>query len=261
MNFGKLFFRKMTILYVIIILILTFGFFPLVLDYNLTKLRLEEEVTKYNSVLISSKTELKEIKGAKSYERIKLLFNRYNYIKVDNSLTGNQCNVPVKIGEIESGKEYSVTNLFKFEGEFKCTVNKYIGAETPSNEIHVSQKLYDATKADRYDYIVTPNSLKDMKKIIKNYSVSFPNAMPYVSSYDEASSRMLLEMAILIGDVIIVLVLAVIIFMNTRGYAKSNTKKTKKKKQDSILKPVIGTTIATVVLGLVLGFVLYLVII
>lgn len=258
MSFKNVFFRKMTILYVLIIMIMGFELLVLSLDYNTTKAELEEDVTLYNSVVISTNKELKEIPEANSYERIKITQNHYTYIKVDNTLTGNECIVPVKIGDIEIGKEMSLKNLYGSEGTFSCLVKGYSGVENPMNEVLVSQELYDLTPSETYDYIVTPKSLKDMNKIFIKYQMSYNNKTPYNMNYLDSMNRIIFEVAFMIGSAIIGLALIVIIFMNTRGYVKNNTKKSRKKNKDNDnLKVITVSTLMTGALGLALAYALF----
>lgn len=258
MNFKNVFFRKMTVLYVIIIMIMGFELLVLSLDLNTTKSELNEDVTLYNSVVISSKKELKEIPEAKSYERVKITQNHYTYIKVDKTLTGNECIVPVKIGDIEIGKEMSLKNLYGSEGSFSCVVKGYSGAENPMNEVYVSQELYNSTPSETYDYIATPNSLKDMNKILRKYDMSYNNIVPYFMDYLDSMNHIIFEEAFIIGSVIIGLSLIVIIFMNTRGFVKNNTKKSRKKNKDNNnLKVIVASTIMTGALGLALAYALF----
>lgn len=246
MKIKDILFRKMTILYFAILFILGTAFGILLFDYYDARSEIENNLNTNNGVMVLSKEQLKEIPEAYSYEEVKK-FGLFYYV-VDESLTGNEC-IVANIKDYEIGKEIENEGI-------KCTVKNFAKVSNPVLEISVGKDFYDSIKTDLYSYITSPKSIKDMKKMQKKYFEAYTLIVFGVEDFEIAYSNLISKAIVLANVIVIIALLIVVVFMNTRGYVINNTKKSrsKKKKEETSTKTIVVVTLITVLVPLALAF-------
>ena len=248
MKFRDVFFRKMTLLYVVIMFFLGVSFLINAFNYDELKSEVEDYLSTEPLVVVVSDEKLNNVEYASSIIPIKKTKEGISLLRVDDSLKGNECKINIVFSKNNSiGQEYKPA-----DDTFSCTVTGYTtGIAT---EILVSQTKYDSYEVDGSAFLATVKNLKDLKKIEKKYVSYVTFRIPDTGDYYEWNERLnyYLYTSIFVG--IIIALLIVVIFMNTRGYIKSNTKNTKKKKQESTTKVLVINTLITVIVPLVLSY-------
>ena len=250
MDLKKVFFRKMTILYIILIGLLSFELF--VVGPNTIELMTEiNEQVSGTPYVITYKNEQKNIKGAKIEERVK---TASRLIKVDSSLTGNQCIASSDL--MFMGQEKPI--VLNEEQKVECTVKEYRAFnKLYPYELLVSQETYDSIKDTNYSYLVYFNTLGDLNRIEKDGSVVI--RQPLILALGDFYSEEILyqENLVIIGiSIIMLFVVIAVLFFNTSYYVRSNTKKTRKKVKDNTLNLTIKSVTLTILLGISIGYVI-----
>ncbi len=246
MKFKNVFFRKMTILYSLIIGIMVFGIYFVLTEAVTTRVEMDETV-RNATLLVSFDTEQKSYKYGEIIERVK---TADKLIKVDVTLTGNECLANDKLYRILSvGTEI---DLIK-DTDYSCVVKGFKKNDIEPYEFVVSQELYDSIKDDKYTYIINVNSYSQLEKLENDKSIDRYGFINLDDSLWNSLYHFDIYNYILIGDVIVLFLIVVVLYINTKGYIKANTKETKKKTKDNTLKLTIGSTLLTLVSGYVCG--------
>ncbi len=250
MEFKNVFFRKMTILYGFVISLLAFELF-VVGHYTIeTKTELDE-IIKATPIVLKYETEQKTIKGAEIKYQVK---DTNRIVKVDESLSGNQCVVYYKeLLNNKIGDEFTLD--FK---DKSCVIKDFGSVEMYPFNVYVSQELYDSLPDTRYCYLVSVNGLSELNRIEKE-DIDIINTAGYYFS-DYYSVQILYEQnLVIIGITIIALTLMIVVlFVNTSLFIKNKSKKSKKKKKDNIAMLNIQSSTTTITLALLVAYGFYL---
>lgn len=249
MKIKDIIFRKMTILYFVIFLVLGLAFGVLLYDYNLNRVVLEDNVTTNYSVILTSGKELNDIPEASQIKKVKKV--GLYYLIVDDSLTGNECITA-------NTTDATVGEIFNYNNEIVCTVKDYSLFTKPVQEVSVSKEYYDSFKVDNYYYLVTPKSIKDMKKMKKNYTEARTLIIFGVEDFDCAYAEMINLLIILVSTGLIIILLTIVAYINIRGFVNSKSPKTKnnKKTKETSSKNIVYSTLIVTLIPLVLSYVI-----
>ena len=250
MKLSEIVFRKMNILYVIIFALIITAIASVYVDYS-TKRAVIETETKGLYLVAYFDEEKTSIAGASEITRVK---DVGRVIKVDETLTGNQCKLAEGLNSAE--KKFA-------ENIIKTNLNCEFVGEVDNDDIYpyellVSKDAYDSVKNDRYAYLVKVNDYNAFKKI---YWSKDGARIPLSSDtlLRITLSTYMSTIFTLNTLVVIFLLLVVVVYFNTLNYIKANTKKTKKKTNDNkIFNASISTctTILASILIVVLVFVI-----
>ena len=255
MRLKDVFFRKMTILYVFLIGILSFELY-IVGNFTITTRANLDAETRSSLIVVSFSEEKKEIKGAEIIK--KNVKSASKLIDVDTTLTGNECIISSDWLRVYNvGTEIEIaTNFGDIVNTKKCTIKDYKGYEMYPYEVLVSQEMFDSIKDDNYSYLVTFDSYKFYEQASRDKSIvgtyipdAFGNFYDLQISYGE---HLLLSIISIIALIIVIAVL----FFNTSGYIKAHTKKTKKKSKDNSVQLNIEASTLTLVLGLTISYII-----
>ena len=250
MKLSEIVFRKMNILYVIIFALIITAISSVYVDYSSKRSIIESE-TKGLYLVAYFKEEQSVIAGVSEITRVK---DVGKVLKVDESLTGNQCKL---VEGLNPAEKKFVENIVK--SNLNC---EFVG-EVDSDDIYpyellVSKDTYDSVKNDRYAYLVKVDDYKAFKNIYwRKEGARIPSSSDAV--FRITISTYMSTIFTLNTLVVIFLLLIVVVYFNTLNYIKSNTKKTKKKTKDNkILNASISTctTIFVSILIVVLVFVI-----
>ena len=255
MKLKDVFFRRMTILYIFLIGILSFELY-IVGNFTITARANLDSETRSQLMVVSFSEEKKEIKGAEIIKKNVKAAGKL--IDVDTTLTGNECIISsdwlrlYKVGtEIEIATDFGDSVNTK-----KCTIKDYKGFEMYPYEVLVSQEMFDSIKDDNYSYLVTFDGYKFYEEASRDKSFVgtyipdvFGNYYDLQLSYEE---HLLLSIISIIALVIVIIVL----FVNTSGYIKAHTKKTRKKTKDNSVKLNIESSTLSLVIGLSVSYII-----
>ena len=250
MKLKDVFFRKMTLLYVFLIGILSFELY-IVGNFTITTRANLDQKTRSSLIVVSFREEKKEIKGAEIKGKVKMASKLIN---VDSTLTGNECTVsPEMLKLYNVGSEVEIATNTDNTNIIKCTIKDYKGYEMYPYEVLVSQELYDSIK-DEYSYLVNFSGYKSYEEVTKDKSfigAYVPNEYGvFYESQISYQEHLLLSVISIIALIIVIIVL----FVNTSGYIKAHTKKTRKKTKDNSVKLNVETSTLTIVLGLTISY-------
>lgn len=249
---GKAIFRKMNLLYIVVIALLLGALFAVYADYSSKRATLESEIDG-TYLAVRYDKEQKEIKGTTEMTRIK---SSNFIIKVDSSLTGSQCKTNDTKRFAYNPKELELVNYA--DGIVKCTVTEKVDAsEIYPYDVLVSQETYDSIKDNMYTYLVKVDSYKTFKKLLMRGDSIIPSGIS--SEFKNTFSMYYATVYTLNSLVVITALLIVIIYINMLSFIKANTKKTKKKKDDPAKRAIDAavSTIVSVVLGTVLIYLIF----
>ena len=252
MKFKDVFFRKMTILYFVIMFFLGCAFFVTVKNYSVIKSSIEDSFATEATIMIESDKPLGDVKEATNIYPVKRLNGNIFHIIIDRKLTGDECKRNVIFSD-----DTSIGSIFNPTGkdDFSC---KVVGFKSGiASEIYVSEEKYNSYESNTYSALVTVNSIKNYKKLEKKYNAY--NSLRIPCTGEEYDNYVVMLNSYFYSSVVIAVIIAlliIVIFMNIRGYIKHNTKKTKKKKQESTTKLLVISTLLTTVVPLVLSYVL-----
>jgi len=255
MKLKDVFFRKMTILYVFLIGILSFELY-IVGNFTITARANIDAETRSSLIVVTFSEQKKEIKGAEILkENVKAASK---LIDVDTTLTGNECIISsdwLRLYKVATEIEIA-TNYGDAVNAKKCTIKDYKGFEMYPYEVLVSQEMFDSIKDDNYSYLVKFNGYKSYEAATKDKTFvgtyipdAFGNYYDLQVSYEE---HLLLSIISIIALIIVIVVL----FFNTSGYIKAHTKKTKKKSKDNSVQLNIEASTLTLVLGLTISYII-----
>ena len=233
MKLSEIVFRKMNILYVIIFALMITAVASVYMDYS-TKRAIIETETKGLYLVAYFEEEQSSIAGASEITRVK---DVGKVLKVDETLTGNQCKLAKSINPAE--KKFA-------ENIIKTNLNCEFVGEVDNDDIYpyellVSKDAYDSVKNDRYAYLVKVNDYNTFKTIYwKKEGARIPSSSDTLLRI--TLSTYMSTVFTLNTLVVIFLLLVVVVYFNTLNYIKANTKKTKKKTNDNkILNASIST--------------------
>ena len=242
MKLKNVYFRRMTILYAIIIAIMICGFRCVLVTTTNIGIKIDESVRDQNFVL-SYKEEQKEIKGANIVKEVK--FVKY-LIDIDTSLKGNEClGTPNYFGYRNIGDEVSLT----FDDTVKCVIKDFKKASNEPYNFYVSEETYNSIKDENHSYLVKIHSYKDYTRLEKDKNVVSLSIPEPVGNYFEDRVYYEFNVCIMIGELIVALLIIVIIFVNTDGYIRANSKK----KANNLVKLTVSSTLLTIFTGYVIG--------
>jgi hypothetical protein len=225
MKLSSVFFRKMTIVYIIVIGLLSFELF-VVGNYTVQIKSDLDDMVRISPFTLTYTSEQKSIKGATIRERIK---TGTRLVKTDSSLKGNECIADASILRLHNiGDEIQIY----YERPETCVIKEFKGKDISPYQLLISEEKYNSIPDDKYTYLVNIDGLdtlnnfeQDEDVVVGEYASSF-----FPSYYGEV---ILYQQNILILAISIIALAAIILilFVNTSSYIKANTKKTKKKNQ------------------------------
>lgn len=253
MKLKDVFFRKMTILYIVLIGLLSFELFIVGPSAIMLKENIDS-IIRTNTFIVSFKSEPKEIKGVELKEKIKPTLR---VVKNDDSLTGDECIVSSILMPIVNEGTIYLDSPNENGEKLSCTVKDY----TAYNKIYpyevlISNEKYNSIKDD-YTYIASVNSLGDLNKLFRNENLKGVQdvfSSIYMENYLE-EELVYKEKQIIIGiSIAMLFVVILVLFFNTSYYIKANKKKTKKKVKDNSLNLTIKSATLTILLGISIGY-------
>ncbi|MBQ7240580.1 MAG: hypothetical protein IJS56_03980 [Bacilli bacterium] len=233
MKLSEIVFRKMNILYVIVFALMITAVASVYVDYSSKRSIIESE-TKGLYLVAYFKEEQSVIAGVSEITRVK---DVGKVLKVDESLTGNQCK---SIKGLNTSEKKFVDNIVK--SNLNCEIVGEVNNEDIyPYELLVSKDTYDSVKNDRYAYLVKVNDYNAFKNIYwRKDGARIPSSSDAV--FRITISTYMSTIFTLNTLVVIFLLLVVVVYFNTLNYIKANTKKTKKKTNDNkILNASIST--------------------
>ena len=252
MKLTNVLFRKMTILYFVIMLFLGSAFFVTVNNFGIVKSTIEDNLATNPQIIITTEKKLDKIEGATIVDHVKKLNAGIFYLKTDKTLTGNDCKLNVTFSSKSSvGSSYKPVDTDSFE----CNVVGFTSGS--ATEILVSEEKYNSYQANTYSELVTVNKISTYRKLEKKYGAyTLINVPTNVSEYSlhVVTLNSYFYSSVVIG--VIIALLIIVIFMNIRGYIKNNTKKTRKKKQEGTTKLIAISTLITTVVPLTISYAL-----
>ena len=246
MKFKNVFFRKMTILYSLIIGIMMFGIYFVITEATSTSVEIDHYISNARLVA-SSKKELDKIDNAEIIGRTKHI----NILsKVDTSLKGNEC-----LLDASYYYYHSVGDTIDLDGDGKvtCIVKDFVKFDLYPYEAAISQELYDSIDDGYNYYVLKINTMYNFKKVEKNKDIKNVLFYDMDNEYYNLTMRYDFDLYIIGGETLVLFLIVIVLFVNTKGYIKANTKKTRKKVKDNTLKLTVGSTVLTLVSGYITG--------
>jgi len=247
MKFKNVFFRKMTILYSLIIGIMMFGIYFVITEATTTSVDIDQYINTA-TIIATAKKEVDKIDNAEIIGRTK----RTMYLsKVDASLTGNEC---IMDSSYYSYKNVGDTIELEDTEKHTCVIKDFVKTGLYPYDLGLSQELYNSIKDDGYYYyVIDVNSLASFNKIEKNKDIDHLSIYNLDNEYFNLTLRYDFDLYIIGGETIVLFLIVIVLFINTKGYIKANTKKTRKKVKDNTLKLTVGSTVLTLVSGYITG--------
>ena len=246
MKFGQVFFRKMTILYSIIIGIMIFSIYFIMNDAASTSVEIDTLV-RQGTIIASSNKELDSIKNAEIIDKVK----EYKYIlKVDTSLSGNEC---LADSDLYLLHDIGDTLEIGDDGNHTCVIKSFVKWELKPYDLAVSKELYESITDNEYQYLISVKTYGDYNKIEGEEDIiglSMPNME---NEFYYLLIKHDFDLYIVGGYALVLFLLVFVLFFNTKGYIKAHAKQTRKKTTDSTFKLTIGSTILTIVTGYIIG--------
>lgn len=248
MKLKDVLFRKMTLLYVAILFFLGLSFFVSMTYFIDSRNSIEMRLSSEPLIMVETEKPITNFVEATSTQQVKRLREGIFYLKADKTLKGNECKTNVLRASTTSVG--STLNPLE-DSDFSCTIVGYNSGII--TEILVSQETFDAYEPNINSFIVTVESLKDYNKLVKKYDAYVLITIPERNfTEDYISMNYYLYTSVLVAAIIALII--VVIYMNTRGYIKHNTKKSKKKKADDSTKVLVINTLLTTIVPLALSY-------
>ena len=248
MKLKDVFFRKMTLLYVFLIGILSFELF-IVGNFTITTKADLDSTTRSSLIVVGFSEEKKEIKGAEIKARVK---NATRLMNVDSSLTGNECIVSSETLKFYGiGSEIQIASDSKDDiNVTKCVVKDFKGYDIYPYEVLVSQEMYDSIKEKDYGYLVNFKTYKAFEDATKDKTFTGMYVPNEFGDFYDLQVTYGEHLLLSIISIIALVIVSIVLFFNTSGYIKAHTKKTKKKTKDNSAKLNIESSTLTLVLGI-----------
>jgi hypothetical protein len=243
MKLKDVVFRKMNILYVVMLLLIFVATISVYEDYSYKRAYIEGETAgMYLAVTYDTEHEVKP-KGVSEMTRIK---TAARILKVDSSLTGEQCIV----GESAKGLKDGDKAVLSFsDKQITCEVYKHIDTEDIyPYEAYVSQEKYDSIDLKGYTYLYKVENYETFKKLYWGKEdvilpLSTSDAFIAVFSMYYSTIFTLNTLAVVLA------LLIVIVYINTLNFIKANSKKTKKNEKDHKALTAAISTLITLGIG------------
>ena len=168
MKLKDVIFRKMTILYFIIMFFLGCAFFVTVNNYGELKSAIEEELSTNPQILVTTDKQFNKIQGKLTGQEVKKLNGGIFYLKANKELTGNDCKLNVVFSSKTSvGSNYKPANDETVIDDFSCTVVGFVPGS--GTEILVSEEKFNSYQSKSYSELVTVKNISDYRKLEKKY--------------------------------------------------------------------------------------------
>ncbi|MBQ7240581.1 MAG: hypothetical protein IJS56_03985 [Bacilli bacterium] len=252
MKIKDLIFRKISLLYVFIIALISFELF-IVGNYTISLRASLDADVRSNLVLLSFNEAKKEISGGEIISETK---NANYVLGVDESLSGNECIAYNEVLRLKSvGDELDLVGDNNTNSS--CVIKEFRGYSIGNYQVLVSKDFYENFKDDGYSYLVKLNSLNSLNKYQSDDKVDVKLVMINTTInnfYDKLLQYE--ENVFLVGiSVIILAMIIIILFVNTSSYIKHNTKKTRKK--DNYNKAILNIRYSTlmIALGIIISYI------
>ena len=245
MKFKNVFFRKMTILYSLIIGIMMFGIYFVITEATSTSVEIDHYISNARFV-VSSKKELDKIDNAEIIGRTKYLDI---LTKVDTSLKGNECLLDASYYYRSVGDKIDLD----VDGKVTCVIKDFVKFDLYPYEAAISQELYDSIDDGYNYYVLKINTMYNFEKIEKNKDIKNVLFYDMDNEYYNLTMRYDFDLYIIGGETLVLFLIVIVLFINTKGYIKANTKKTRKKAKDNTLKLTVCSTVLTLVSGYITG--------
>lgn len=254
MKLKNFIFRKINLLYFLILFLLGTSTLVTLYSYINTRESFEFFLRELPSLIVETDKNVTKIEEAYTQTEIKAVKDSSYYLIIDENLKGNECKaIPIpdiinKVGQTLNVPDDSTPN-------FSCDLVSTTTVSGVTDFIYVSKDKFESYETDKNYYLITVKDIKTYKKLLKKYDLTYTFRFIGFNIYDQ-EINVNREFYSLISKVLMILALIVVIFMNTRGYILSNTKKSRsKKKVESPTKNIVITTLLVTVVPLVLSYV------
>lgn len=252
MKLKDLLFRKISLLYIFIIALISFELF-IVGNYTIQiRADLDSDV-RSNFVVLSFDEEQKDINGGEIISETK---NSNYLLGIDETLSGNECVANNEIFRFKTiGDELDLSG--DENSNKSCIIKEFRGYKIGYYQVLVSKDFYNNYKDNKHSYLVKLNSLNSLNRYQSDEKVDTRLVMINTSLNDYYQKMLQYEENIfLVGISIIILIMIIIIlFVNTSSYIKHNTKKTRKKEKDH--KEFLNVRYSTLIiaLGMIISYI------